>query len=246
MVNVKDIYNCLNAAMPFETQEGWDNSGVLVDAGRETEKVLCCLDVTAGAVDAAVKEGCRIIVSHHPVIFSGIKKLDCSSVLFKLIKNDISVISAHTNFDKYHFGTSWRLAEFCGLKGESTLQDFAVTVNFETTKDFDCFVKEIKENVKIPFTYTKGCKDVSKVFVVAGSGKDMTKEILAAGCDCIVTGESSYHDMLDLSQLGVSCICIGHDESEKISVETLAEVINTAFPQTETVVYTEKGILNFI
>ena len=245
MVTAKQVFEYLNEVMPFETQEKWDNSGLLVNSNTETDKVLCCLDVTKAAVDKAVKEKCGIIVSHHPVIFSSIKSLDSESILFKLIQNNISVISAHTNFDKYSFGTSAKLIDFCGIEGEREQMEYAFAVTLPETADFDSFLNKVKEKAKINLQFVKSSKNITKVMVVAGSGKGMTEEILAAGCDCIVTGESSYHDMLDLKELGVSTICLGHDESEKISVATLAELICGQF-DVETVVYTEESLVNYI
>ena len=246
MANAKDIYNYLNDIMPFETQEKWDNSGLLVNCDKETDKVLCCLDVTRESVDKAVEENCGIIVSHHPVIFSGIRKIDSEHILFRLIKNDISVVSAHTNFDRYAFGTSCRLAEFCGLCGDMEAADFAVTVKPDEKLCFDNFIAEVKKNAGIPVQYVKASDEVSKIFVVAGSGKSMTDEIVAAGCDCVITGESSYHDMLDLSQLGISTVCLGHDESEKISIETLADIIKGNFRDVETVCYIADSLVKYI
>ena len=72
-MKVKDIINIIEEFAPLNLQEKWDNSGLLVNSNTETDKVLCCLDVTKAAVDKAVKEKCGIIVSHHPVIFSSIK-----------------------------------------------------------------------------------------------------------------------------------------------------------------------------
>ena len=246
MVYAKDIYNYLNDIMPFETQEKWDNSGLLVNCGNRCEKVLCCLDVTKEAVDKAVEEGCQLIVSHHPVIFSAIKSLDCDSILMKLIQNNISVISAHTNFDKYQFGTSYRLAQFCGVKGNGELLEFGLSVAMEEHETFDSFVKKIREKTNIPLQYSKGSENVNRVFVIAGSGKGMTEEILSAGCDCVITGESSYHDMLDLKERGISCICLGHDESEKISVDTLAKLINDKFDSVKAASYIEESLVKYI
>ncbi len=245
MVKVKEIYEYLNSVMPFENQEKWDNSGLLVDMDAQADKVLCCLDVTKAAVDKAVETGCKIIVSHHPVIFSGIKNLDNDNILVRLIKNDISVISAHTNFDRYEYGTSSKLAEFCGLCGEKEQCDFAVTVKLTEKVSFETLLETIKEKTQLNLQYAKG-DAVSKVFVVAGSGKSMTEEILAAGCDCVITGESSYHDMLDLSQMGIGTICLGHDESEKISVKTFAELIKARFDDVETVCHIEETLVKTV
>ncbi|MBQ7283303.1 MAG: Nif3-like dinuclear metal center hexameric protein [Oscillospiraceae bacterium] len=246
MVTAKQIFEYLNEVMPFEMQESWDNSGLLVDAGTQTDKVMCCLDVTKAAVDKAIAENCRVIVSHHPVIFSSIKSLDCESILFKLVQNGISVISAHTNFDKYPLGTSWQLMQFCGVEGEAVQNEYAFAVKLDREESFDGFLKKVKENTKINLQYVKSNENITKVFVVAGSGKGMTEEIVAAGCDCVVTGESNYHDMLDLKELGISCICLGHDESEKISVQTFAKLISEKFAEVKTVCYIEENLVKYI
>lgn len=245
MITAKQIFEYLNEVMPFETQEKWDNSGLLINSGAKTDKALCCLDVTKAAVDKAIEEKCGIIVSHHPVIFSAVKSLDADSILFKLIQNNISVISAHTNFDKYQFGTSAKLIEFCGIEGERQQNEYAFSVTLPEAEKFDEFIKKVKENTDIKLQFVKSCENITKIMVVAGSGKGMTEEIVAEGCDCIVTGESSYHDMLDLKELGVSTICLGHDVSEKISVATFAELISEQF-NIETVVYTEDTLVNYI
>lgn len=245
MVTVKQIYKYLDEVMPFETQESWDNSGLLVDSGEKAEKVLCCLDVTKAVVDRAVAENCKVIVSHHPVIFSSIKSINTDNILFKLIQNSISVISAHTNFDKFEKGTSAKLIEFCGIDGYKEQNEYAFSVSLNNTEKFDDFLSKVKENTKINLQFVKSKENITKVFVVAGSGKGMTEEIVAAGCDCVVTGESSYHDMLDLKELGISTICLGHDESEKISVATFAELISAQFG-IETVVFTEDSLVNYI
>lgn len=245
MVTAKQIFEYLNETMPFETQEKWDNSGLLINSNVESSRVLCCLDVTKAAVDKAVEENCGIIISHHPVIFSGIKALDSSSILFRLIQNNISVVSAHTNFDKYPMGTSCMLAQYCGIMGAVEQRDYVFEVTLDEETDFEAFLDSVKENTKLTLQYAKGNDKVSKVFVVAGSGKGMTEEILAAGCDCVVTGESSYHDMLDLKELGISTICLGHGESEKISVKTFADLIAERF-DVETVAFIEDNFIKYI
>ena len=131
MVTAKQVYDYLDSVMPFDNQDGWDNSGLLINSAKGTDKILCCLDVTDKAVDTAIEKGCGIIVSHHPVIFSGIKKLDGSSVLYKLIKNEISVISAHTNFDKYQLGTSYKLMQLCDVEGVAQQNEYCFTVRLD-------------------------------------------------------------------------------------------------------------------
>ena len=246
MVTAKQVYDYLDSVMPFDNQDGWDNSGLLINSAKGTDKILCCLDVTDKAVDTAIEKGCGIIVSHHPVIFSGIKKLDGSSVLYKLIKNEISVISAHTNFDKYQLGTSYKLMQLCDVEGLAQQNEYCFTVRLDKEIAFDEFAANVRKNTKNNIQLVKSSDNITKLFVVAGSGKGMNDEIIDAGCDCVVTGELSYHDMLDLSQAGVSCVCLGHDESEKISVQTLADIIGEKFTDTETVCYIADSLVKYI
>ena len=246
MITANEIYLALDKIMPFETQEKWDNSGLLINSGCASEKIICCLDVTKDVVEKAIQEKCNIIISHHPVIFSAIKSLDSNSILHKIIKNNISVISAHTNFDKYKYGTCFKLSEFCGLHGEIEYQEIGIVVKLYENCDFEKFLIKVKNSVGIPVQYVKGNNKILKVFVIAGSGKGMVEEIISSDCDCVITGESGYHDMLDLKEAGISTICIGHDESEKISVETLAHIIRNEFRGIEVISFIEKGIINYL
>lgn len=246
MVTVKQIFEYLNEVMPFDTQEKWDNSGLMLDSGVPSDKILCCLDVTKAAVDMAIETGCKIIVSHHPLIFSGIKSINSSSVIFKLIQNNISVVSAHTNFDKYENGTSVKLAEICGIVDNIHQKEFAVIADLSEEQDFDDFLYKMKEKFKNNIQFVKSSNNITKVMVVAGSGKGMTDEIIAENCDCLITGESSYHDMLDMKEMGINCICVGHDESEKISVSTLEELIEHKFENIQTICFIEKCITEVI
>ena len=81
MITPSQVFDLLNKEFPFETQESWDNSGLLIYSGKESSCVVVCLDVTADVVDFAVEMGAKIIVSHHPVIFSGIKEIYSGDVV---------------------------------------------------------------------------------------------------------------------------------------------------------------------
>ncbi len=246
MVTAKKIYSVLDKIMPFESQEKWDNSGLLVDSKLESEKVLCCLDVTNAVIDRAIEEKCKIIVSHHPIIYSAIKSISSDSILYRVIQNNISVISAHTNFDKYRYGTCFKLADFCGLHGEIEYKELGLIISLYENSNFEEFLTKIKSNVEIPVQYVKGNDLIKRVFVIGGSGKGMAEEVISYNCDCLLTGESGYHDMLDLKEKGISTVCLGHDESEKISVETLANIIKNEFGEIEVNTFIEKGITQYV
>ncbi len=126
-MTVKDILNCLAEVAPLQWQESYDNAGLQVgDLSAEAHKALICLDITEGVVDEAIAKNCDVIVSHHPLIFKGLKHLTPKTYIeravMKAIKNDIAMISMHTNLDNSYLGVSRVLAERLGLKQLRILQ----------------------------------------------------------------------------------------------------------------------------
>ena len=124
---VKDILNCITEVAPLQWQESYDNAGLQVgDLSAEAHKALICLDITEEVVDEAVAKNCNVIVSHHPLIFKGLKHLTPQTYIeravMKAIKHDIAMISMHTNLDNSCLGVSRVLAERLGLKNLHILQ----------------------------------------------------------------------------------------------------------------------------
>ena len=245
MITAGQVFDLLNKEFPFETQESWDNSGLLVYSGVDTDTVLVCLDVTAEAVEKAVELGAKIIVSHHPVIFSGLTEIYSGDVVYRLIKNDISVISAHTNFDKYQFGTSYAMAEKLGL---DIIPDDSFEFGILAETD-GISVQELGWKCKSVFgaaAVTLPHNRTNTVFICAGSGSGMKDEVIESGADCFLCGESKYHDMLDLAAEGISTVTVGHDSSEKISVETLANLIHDNFEDINVHVFLPENLVHNI
>ncbi|MDE6087742.1 MAG: Nif3-like dinuclear metal center hexameric protein, partial [Oscillospiraceae bacterium] len=96
----ESIYRIINQIAPFKTQESWDNSGLLIGSSQDSVSgILVTLDITQRAIEKAYQNHCSLIISHHPVIFSALKKLDTNSVPYQLIRHGISAICCHTNLD---------------------------------------------------------------------------------------------------------------------------------------------------
>lgn len=246
MIDINEIYRYLDSVMPFSSQEKWDNSGLIVEnTDSEADKILVCLDVTHEAVKTAIAQECKIIVAHHPIIFYPILKLDANSVVGEIIKNDIGVISAHTNFDKYKYGTSYILKEFLQLKGKAEAMALGIIVDLEKETEVSTLLKDIKQKTNFTIKYTTGKTTVNRVFVIAGSGKGMTQEIIQSGADCVITGESGYHDEMDLQGKKITTICIGHHISEQISVLPLGNIIKERFKDIEIIPYIKPPICGF-
>ena len=126
-MKLSDLCNYLDSEIPLSFQEGYDNSGLQVgQSGQEVTSALIALDVTEAVIDEAFQKGCDIIISHHPLIFNGIKKLTGNSstdrILFKAVKNDIAVYSAHTNLDMISNGVSTKMAQKLGLQNIKVLR----------------------------------------------------------------------------------------------------------------------------
>ena len=114
MTTIDSIYQEMQHIAPLA--ESWDNPGLLVDCGGGASRVLVTLDITPEVVEEATRKGCQLIVSHHPVIFSPLKKLSGQDVAFQLVKNGISAICMHTNLDAAEGGVNEVLAGFFGMR----------------------------------------------------------------------------------------------------------------------------------
>lgn len=123
---VRDLLAYFQEIVPFQYQESYDNSGLLVgDPNMEIKGVLCSLDCTENVIDDALAQGCNVIVSHHPILFKGIKSLTGKNyverTLIKAIKNDIALIAVHTNVDNYRFGVNHIIANKLKLVNQQIL-----------------------------------------------------------------------------------------------------------------------------
>jgi dinuclear metal center YbgI/SA1388 family protein len=125
-MKLPDICSFLDSAVPLSFQEAYDNSGLQVgSADMEIKAALITLDVTEEVLDEAIQKGCNLIISHHPLIFNGIKSITGRTVTERIIrtalKNDVAIYSAHTNLDALDSGVSRKMAEKLDLKNISVL-----------------------------------------------------------------------------------------------------------------------------
>ena len=124
---VKSICEFIEEVAPLALQESYDNAGLLVgDSQTEVTSILICIDITEDVISEAIRKKCNLIVSHHPLIFTGLKKLtgqnEVQRCVAKAIKNDIAIYAAHTNLDSVLSGVSGKMAEKIGLKNIQILQ----------------------------------------------------------------------------------------------------------------------------
>ena len=121
MIKLQNVIEVIESFAPLAFQEKYDNSGLLVgNKQQEITGILICIDVTLPVIEEAIEQNCNLIVSHHPIIFTGLKKLigqtEVERCVAKAIKNDIALYAAHTNLDNANDGVSFRMAQKIGLQ----------------------------------------------------------------------------------------------------------------------------------
>ena len=240
-MRVRDIINVIEEFAPSSIQEGWDNSGLCIGSpDDEVTSILLALDCTPELIDEAVECGADMIVTHHPLIFSGLKKISSDDLVgravIKAIKNGISIYAAHTNADKVLSGVSGAMARRLGLENVSILADEGdgTGLGVVGTLPQPLTSRQALELVKERFglKVVKSSKPVegpvTKVAMCGGSGASLIKAAQMAGAQLYISGDISYHNFF--TQNDFMIMDIGHYESEIDIVEILFSLIKKNFP----------------
>jgi len=213
-MEISEIYRILDEIAPFEAQENWDNSGLLVgNLSDKFERIYLSLDADSNLIDSC--EPNSLLITHHPLIFKGLKSLNSgkfpANLICKMIKKDLKLIAMHTNFDKFCLNR-FVASEILGLEIENC-DEFLIHAKVPAGSDkFENFVKFVKEKLEIQtIRVVKANENIAKIAICTGSGMDLIDGV----ADCFLTGDIKYHDALAAYENGVSLIDIGHFESER-------------------------------
>lgn len=226
---VKDVWDFITAFAPADTAEDWDNVGILVDSGREADRLLVTLDITPPVVAEAKARGCGIIVSHHPVIFSPLRSLQRGGAAYLLAEAGISAVCAHTNLDAAVGGVNDVLAALLGLRGTKPFGGFGRVGSLPAALPPVEVAKLCREKLGAPVRLADANRPVLRVAVAGGSGGSLWQEALREGADALVTGDAGHHDGLDAQGAGLSLIAAGHYETEWPVVPVLAQKLAAHF-----------------
>ncbi len=236
MIKAVDIFEFLNFKFPISDACDFDNPGFLVgDEQAQVKKVLVALDCDIEAVKEAVKIGANLIITHHPVIFSGLKSLVGEDVVKKVIENRISVISMHTNFDVGVGGVNDILCEKLGfLNTEKFVTSDGFKVNSVVSKISEPkeLAMDISKKLGFPVKYVAG-RPIKKLLVCSGSGGDFLSDAYKNGFDGLVTADVKHNCFVDAKNYGISLFDAGHYATENICVKPLCNMLKKKFSDTE-------------
>lgn len=230
----------------------WDNVGLLAGRGdKEVKKVFIALDATDEVVEYAVQWGADLLITHHPLIFKPLNKINdkdfISRRIIKLIRNDISYYAMHTNFDAAPGCMADAAADKLGLTDVNVLEKEGVMIK-ETAEGpremiygigktgylkKELTVKEIaalvKERFHLPFVTVYGAtapgEAVRFVGISPGSGGSMMKPALAAGVKVLITGDIGHHNGIDAAANHMAVIDAGHYGLEYLFLDFMEEYL---------------------
>ena len=248
-VGAMEIYEYLDSLYPFSTQEKWDNSGFLIEKFGAVSTVLLTLDIDVRAIEEAQLSGAELIISHHPVIFDPLKKIEVFSPVMALIMANIGAICMHTNLDKSVNGTNGvilrKLSEKFSIEGEpEILEDcgdglgIGFICEFKNTVEAVEFGEALKEifGCEVVKMNTRRISHVKRVAFCSGSGGSMLGEAIEKGCDAYITGDVKHDVWIDANNKAITLYDCGHFHTENLVLTELRYVLEQAFPQTEFII----------
>ena len=250
-MKIKQVLEALERFAPLPLQESWDNAGLQIGLTEaEVSGVLLCLDVTEKVIDEAIAKGCNLVVSHHPLLFKGLKQVtdanDVQRITRKVIKSDVCIVSMHTNMDNAQGGVNWKIAEKLGLENVEFFQQKSVD-GIETGSGVigeliqplsaQAFIDQVKRTFGIRCAHCNELlhRSITKVAVCGGAGDFLLDEAIQAGADAFITGEMHYHQYFGHEQEIQICV-IGHYESEQFTSEIFRDIIHENCPGVKTLI----------
>ena len=255
-MTIYELNKYMNERIPRTLSCSWDNDGLMCcpNGNREVKKALFCMDVTPEAIDFAIDGGYDLIISHHPLIFKGVKTVagdfGIPSRIIKLIKNDVSVMSFHTRFDAVDGGVNDALAELFELSDVEKIECDGIELmrvgNLKKEIDIENFVSTVCEKLGCQhLNYASNSGKVHRVALVGGGGGSYIRDAHFAGADTYLSGEIGYHNMTDCKDFQINLIEAGHYFTENIALKNLAKIVLEADSAIECN-YFESNIINHI
>ena len=244
-MTIRELYAALEEKFPRSLSWDWDNDGISCtpDLNASVKGILIALDPTEDAVDQAVETGCNVLLTHHPMLFRGLKTVDGhdtgSRKVIRLIQNGITAMAFHTRLDAADGGVNDALATRLGLTDVEPFGDNANPAgkpigrvgNLPEAMSPAAFAEAVKTVLSLPALVFAGCgKPIRRVAVLGGAGDDDVAAAVAAGADTYVTGELRYHQLCDAPYGNINLIMAGHYHTEAPVLDVLEIICRDLCP----------------
>lgn len=246
MTKINSICNFLNQFAPTTLAEDWDNVGLILgDATADAKKVMTCLTITPESVAEAIENQVDLIVSHHPLPFSATKRITTdrtpTRMIWQLAQAGVSVYSPHTGFDSAVGGINQMLCDRLEISSTEPVipnrkdpkQPGAGRIGkLVTPVTLREFAEKVKRDFALPRLQVVGDLDseIQRVATACGSGGSFLSKAASRGANCLVTGEATFHTVLESRACSVGLILMGHYFSERFAIEALADELQAGFP----------------
>ena len=236
---LRAIIDSIELVAPRSAQETWDNSGMQVgDTGRDIQSVLLTTDVTPNVVNEAIMHGCQLIVSHHPLLFHGLKQV-CgqtpqAEVVALAIKHDIAIYSAHTSLDSVLGGINTKLADKLGVTNYRILvpsdtdasRGLGILGVIGSPMKYEDFIAHVRETLDATYVrYTRPRTEyIQTVALCGGAGAEFIETAIEQGADVYLTADCKYHEFQDADGR-IGLIDIDHWISERHARDIFRDII---------------------
>ena len=237
-MKIRDIEDIFEKFAPNNLQESYDNSGLIIgNKEEEVRNILVSLDVTEEIIKEAVEKGCNLIISHHPILFFPVKRLNDNNYVERIIKlaikNDIALYSIHTNLDNVIHGVSSKISEKLNLKNTSKLKQNKELISssgmigeLEKEINYKEFLNNLKTIFKTPsLKFTNPIQEnIEKIAFCGGAGSFLLEDAIKNGADVFVSSDFTYHKFFDADNK-IMIVDIGHYEFEQFTTELIVEYL---------------------
>ncbi|MFI3305268.1 MAG: Nif3-like dinuclear metal center hexameric protein [Rikenellaceae bacterium] len=231
---VADVAAMIETVAPLSLQASYDNSGLIVGhMSDEVRGIMIAVDLTEEVIDEAVEKGANMIITHHPIIFSPLKRLTSANCVERTvemaIKMGVVVYAAHTNLDSAVNGMSWRLGEMLGLSNMRSLDDAGFGVVGELSEEVATaqFLDFVASRLSLKMMrHSDIVSDrVQRVAICTGSGGSLLSSAIGSGADVYVTADLRYNDFFG-AQKELTLLDVGHYESEYCVIEIIFDILS--------------------
>lgn len=239
-MRLQEIIEVIEKMAPINLKENFDNVGLMIgDRNKDISKVLIALDCTLDVIEEGINLGVQLILTHHPLLFKKPSTITTDTILGKkiinLIKNDINLYAAHTNWDSVKNGLNDTIVSLLGYKASDIIRTnsndresgIGRIVYLDKEKTIQEIIKDIQYKFDIKNLRYAGDlnKQVKTIAIINGSGQEFFEDSRRLGSDLIITGDTTYHFVSDYKEMGLGIIDLGHFNSEWPVVKELSKNI---------------------